>query len=460
VNKPRAKSIRFRLTASYTAVLALTFALIGIGVWFALEHSIEVTADHELRSRLTVIRNYVDGFSRDDLLHLEEEFREESLLSQAGANVRISDLYGNWIFRTPGTENWPPRKLRAADLAFEGQPKTIRIGGVPIRVLAAPVKVGAVQVGLPIDEFEEVKSGFLWLIGLGSPILLMLAALGGYWMSGRVLKPVDEISAAAGRIGAQELSARLPARGVGDELDRLSGVLNDMLARLESAFHRITEFTADASHELRTPVAVIQTTAELMQTRPRTLEEHVKAWSTVRAETERTARLIADLLTLARSDAGKADLEFRSMDLAETVRSAADEMRVMADAKGLQLFVDASEACPLSGDAEALHRAICILLDNAIKFTHPPGEIRIAAKNGGRALVVVSDTGLGIGSKDLPFIFERFYRVSKDRSRKTGGAGLGLSIARWIVEKHGGEIRVESAPGNGSTFSISLPLKE
>ncbi len=455
--KPRARSIRFRLAASYTAVLGLTFALIGVGVWIALEHSIRKTADRELRSRLADVRRYVDGFSPNDLLHIEEEFREESLLGQSAANIRIADANGKWLFRSPGTENWPLQP-EIRDWAARGKPRTIRAGRDLIRVLTARVRVGIVQIGLPIDEFEEVKDGFLWSIGLGSPLLLLLAWFGGYWMSGRALKPVDMISHAAAQISAQMLSSRLPTSGVGDELDRLSRVLNDMLTRLEVAFNRITEFTADASHELRTPVAIIQTTSELMQTRPRTVEEHIKAWSTVRAETERTSRLIADLLTLARFDVGKADLEFYPMDLSEAVRTAAEEMRVMADAKELHLFVNASAPCAMQGDADALRRATCILLDNAIKFTPASGEIRIDVKVSGRAEVSVSDTGVGIGKEDISRIFERFYRVSKDRSRKTGGIGLGLSIARLIVERHGGELRAESTLSKGSIFTMLLPV--
>ncbi len=452
--KPPVRSIRFRLAASYTAVLGLTFVLIGIGVWISLDRSINDTADRELRTRLANVRHYVDGFSADDLQHLEEEFREESLLGQASANIRISDLHGKWLFHTPGSEAWPFQTIA------EGEPKTFLVNSEPVRLLSAPVKLGAVQIGLPIRDFEEVKRGFLWWIGLGSPALLLLACLGGYWMSGRALKPVDEISKAAAQISAHELSARLPASGVGDELDRLSGVLNEMLSRLEAAFKRITEFTADASHELRTPLAVIHTTAELMQTRPRIVEEHLKSWRMVTAESERMGGLIGDLLTLARSDAGQAELEFQLVDLAEIARAAVDEMRVISEAKELRMSVAAQTPCFVRGDADALRRAICILLDNAIKFTPAGGEVRIAAHGQGDALVTVSDTGAGIAADDLPFIFERFYRASKDRSRSNGGAGLGLSIARWIITKHGGEIRVTSALGKGSTFSVVLPMAE
>ena len=401
-------------------------------------------------------RHYIDGFSPEDLSHLEEEFREESLLGQSAANIRIEDPHGARLFRTPETENWPDEMVDVSQLPITGRFRTIKVRHQTIRVLTAPVRVGVVQIGLPIDEFEEVRDGFLWLIGLGSPVLLLLAWLGGYWMSGRALKPVDEISAAAASINANKLFTRLPSSGLGDELDRLSQVLNGMLARIEAAFKRVTEFTADASHELRTPLAVIQTTAELMQIQPRSVEEHLRAWHRVSTETERTSGLISDLLTLARADAGKSDLDFGAVDIMQVVHQCEEEMRVLADGKGLSLSV-AGSAGEVRGDADALHRVICILLDNAIKYTAAPGEVRLEVIDDGQARISISDSGAGINTEDLAQIFERFYRVSKDRSRKTGGTGLGLSIARSIVERHGGEIRAESTPGKGSRFTIILP---
>lgn len=453
----RSRSIQFRLTASYTATLAVTFVMIGVGVWLALDHSIEKTADHELESRLADVRRYVDGFSADDLAHLEEEFREESLLGQAGANIRIADARGKWLFRTPDAEKWPDESMGAGHLPAGGKFTTMTFQHRVIRVLTAPVRVGVAQIGLPIDEFEEVRTGFTWLILFASPLFLLLAWLGGYWMSGRALKPVDRISQSAALISANRLDLRLPSSGTEDELDRLSCVLNSMLERLQDSFNRITEFTADASHELRTPVSVIQTTAELMQSRPRTLEEHVAGWKQVSNETERTARLITDLLTLARADAGQAAFTFEAVDITGVTQSAVNEMQVLAEDKGLSLVGPMSVAAQVRGDSDALQRLISILLDNAIKYTNAPGKVRIEVRSGRQVEIVVSDTGLGIQTNELPMIFERFYRISKDRSRKTGGTGLGLAIAKWIAEQHGGQIDVESTFGKGSTFTAVLP---
>ncbi len=452
--RPRSRSIQFRLTAAYTALLAATFAVIGVGTWLALSHSILETADRELHSRLTDLRHYFDSFTPNDLLHLEDEFKEESLLTQATANVRICDAQGHLLFQTPGAEPWPHETASGSQLPQNGRIHTIRVRHHQlIRILIAPVRVGIAEIGLPIDEFEEVKSGFLWLLALGSPSLLLLAWLGGFWMSGRALRPVLEISSAAARINAEDLAARLPGNQSGDELDQLSGVLNSMLERIESSFRRITQFTADASHELRTPIAIIQTTAELMQSRSRTEAEQTRAWNMVLTETGRTSLLIANLLTLARADAGEAALHQQPVGIAEVVRLAVDEMRVLADAKGLQVSVEETGPCVIHADADALRRAICILLDNSIKFTDAPGSINVSIQG---AKVIIADTGVGIAPEDLPLIFERFYRTSKDRSRKTGGAGLGLSIAQEIIEQHSCKIHVESKLGQGSAFTLDL----
>jgi signal transduction histidine kinase len=180
-------------------------------------------------------------------------------------------------------------------------------------------------------------------------------------------------------------------------------------------------------------------------------------------QTERMSSLIDDLLLLARADAGRSDLAFESMDLAETVREVVGEIGVLMDASGLRMSTSIPLSCPMNGDPDAVRRLLLALLDNAIKYTGAGGEvavrIRIEESPGNRAAIVeVCDTGVGIAAEDLPRIFDRFYRVSSDRSRKTGGAGLGLSIAKWLASVHGGDITVESVVGKGSTFRVALPL--
>lgn len=312
---------------------------------------------------------------------------------------------------------------------------------------------------VPADEVHDTLDEFAWTIILASPIVFVLAAAGGYVMSRRALDPVDRITQTARLINAHSLAERLPLRGVDDELERLSETLNGMFGRLEDAFRRIRQFTADASHELRTPVAIIRSTAEITRAQPRTAVEYAAALDRIVAETERTSRLIDDLLLLARADADADPAMMEPMDLAELLRDACEEGRMQADAASLQFTSELPPTCAMVGDPERLRRLFVILLDNAVKYTPTPGAVSVTMRVR-HALVDVEirDTGVGIVADDLAHIFERFYRVAVDRSRTTGGVGLGLSIAQWIAISHDGRIRAESEHGVGSVFRVTLPL--
>jgi heavy metal sensor kinase len=305
---------------------------------------------------------------------------------------------------------------------------------------------------------------FTWTALLASPLLLVIASAGGYWMSRRALAPVEQIARAAGEIEAKHLSQRLPLRGTGDELDHLSAMLNGMLVRLEGAFRHVTQFTADASHELRTPVSAIRTTAEVIRRRPRSQAEYEQALDRILAESERATALIEDLMVLARADANAEGLISETLDLAEIAGGAWADTRLLAESKDLRIPPAQLEPCTLSGDSEALRRMVLILLDNAIKYSKPAGEVRLLLTrthraNGDEARLEVRDNGVGIPPEDLPHVFERFYRASKDRSRRDGGAGLGLAIARSIAERHGGKIEVESQPAVGTVVRVFLPAR-
>jgi heavy metal sensor kinase len=377
---------------------------------------------------------------------------------------------GHWIYQSPDTKNWNLPITDSWQLPTKGRVRTIVADGKPVRVLTAPVELkpkqfGVAQIGVLVDEYYEMLDDVTWTALLASPLLLLLASAGGYWMSRRALEPVDQITRTAGEIGAHNLSERLPIRKAGDELDRLSTTLNLMFARLEAAFHQITQFTADASHELRTPVAIIRTTAELARNKPRSPEEYKKALDGILTESERTSRLIEDLLLLARADAGADNMAQEPTSLAECLRDAVAEVRVLAEHKGVGLEAAEPAECTVKGDQQAIRRLLLILLDNAIKYTPAGGKVAVHLnlENSAQrpaAVVEVRDTGVGISADDLQHIFERFYRAAKDRSRNTGGAGLGLSIARWIAEKHGGEVWAESSPETGSVFRVRLPLTD
>ncbi len=455
------QSIQFRLTAWYAAILALTFAVVGIGVWLAVRDSITRTVDKDLRSRLLAMREYLQRQAADGD-EPGEELTENAALAPAGTRFRLADTAGKWLYRSPGSEDWSDAPPDSARLPAMVKIETIVRKGKPVRVLSAPVPLGLVQIGIPIDEFTEMLDEFTWMAVLASPVLLLLASAGGYWMSRRALAPVGRIARTAGEIEAQNLSERLPVRGTGDELDHLSTTLNAMFERLEDSFRRIAQFTADASHELRTPVAIIRTTAEVIRRKPRSEREYTEALDRILAESERTTELVEDLMQLARADVNADDVAMEPVSMAELVQAAYTDARALAEAAGIALTSGEMSPCTVSGDDLALRRLLLILLDNAIKYSKPGGQVELRLglcrrENRAAARLEVQDYGIGIAPEDLPHIFERFYRASRDRSRRIDGVGLGLSIAQSIAHRHGGEIQVESHPGAGSTFRVFLP---
>ena len=278
-------------------------------------------------------------------------------------------------------------------------------------------------------------------------------------MSRRALTPVDDIIHEAQNINSKNLSKRLRVSQSGDELQRLSETLNSMLERLEAAFNRITQFTADASHELRTPLAFMRTTTEVSLRTSHDVSEYREAQLQILDELEKTSDLVEKLMLLARADAGVENLQRRRVNLADSLREACRQGRTLAEAKQVTFEEDiVKTAVIVEGDSDGLRRLFLILIDNAVKYT-PEGLITVSLMSSNEfAIVEVRDTGIGVAAADLPYIFDRFYRADKARSRELGGVGLGLSIARWEAEAHGGSIAVQSTFGKGSVFQVRLPL--
>jgi signal transduction histidine kinase len=246
-----------------------------------------------------------------------------------------------------------------------------------------------------------------------------------------------------------------------DELRRLTETLNAMLERIESSVNRITQFTADASHDLRTPLALIRTNAELALRRTRTDAEYRETLGRILESTEETTQLIEHLLTLARADAGAAQLRYEMMGLQGILERACQQASVLANAKGLTFTTelgDETGAGVVYGDSSALERLFLTILDNAVKYTPSGGQVVVRAElANSQAVVEIEDTGMGISAEELPRIFDRFYRADQARSREIRGSGLGLAIARWIAEMHKATIEAESQVGEGTRMRIRVP---
>ena len=299
---------------------------------------------------------------------------------------------------------------------------------------------------------------FRHLLLLLIPGVLIVACLGGYWLSSRALRPVDEITTVARSIGVQNLSQRIAVPRTGDELARMAQTWNDVLERLDVAVQRIRQFTSDASHELRTPLALIRATAELALRRERDPEGYRNSLRQIEHEAEHMTAITESLLTLARADSDGLGMTMQSTDLSELIHSAVQQYAALAIEKGVTLRAAATQPpVRAAADASGIRRILSILVDNALKHTPAGGTVTVsAAVDAARATLTVEDTGEGIPATALPHIFERFYRA--DPARGSGsGFGLGLSIAQAIAQAHGSAIAVSSTPGAGARFS--LPLK-
>ena len=458
-------SIGLRLTLWYLGIFALAELIFGVGMWFILRENLHDIADSALAIQVEDVRRFLQSQRSDlTLAELRQEVTEEYSSETGGDYLQILDANGNWIYRSPRLTD---RQFPAVSPSLLRKPvhQDMHLGKYPYRFVSQSIEVGGraftVQAGVSTDEEMETLERFQSYLLMFAPLLLLAAGGVGYWLSRRALSPVDTLTRAARTITGYTLSSRLEPLHTGDELQRLSDTLNEMLARIETAFNRVTEFTADASHELRTPVSLIRTEAELALRRSRGEEEYREALRHILLEAERTTSLIEELLALARADSGRQALNIQPIDLREALQEVASGWRAVANVRGLQFSERILDAeLRVLGDTDALRRLINILLDNAFKYTPVPGGVvTLSAEVRDRnAVISVHDNGTGIAEEDQERIFERFYRVDKARSRDLGGAGLGLSIARWIVQQHHGKIRVESTVGAGSIFRVELPL--
>ncbi len=296
-----------------------------------------------------------------------------------------------------------------------------------------------------------------WLVTSAAVLILGLGLLGGHWLVGRSLRPIEEISSAAAKIAAGNLGERIGARDTASELGELAQVLDTTFARLEGSFAQQARFTADAAHELRTPLAVLLTHTQNALAVPCGSDEHQEAFAACQRAAQRMRALIESLLWLARLDSGDQTLKKVRFNLADRVADCVALLRPLAEKSAITVRTNLAPA-ECTGDPGQIDQVIINLLTNAIDHNFEKGEVRVATLAGlNGATLAVADNGPGIASDHLPHIFDRFYRADESRSRSSGGAGLGLAIAKAIVEAHGGSLRAESEPGHGAIFTASFP---
>jgi heavy metal sensor kinase len=356
----------------------------------------------------------------------------------------------------PPSLPWPSTAARRSD-------RTIKDQLLMIAVTVVQTESGRylIELGNSYAPIAALQQRLLVLLGLMLPILVVCAAGGGYLLVSWALRPVDQMSRRAEQMSVRNLEARLPVLPTGDALQRLSIALNRMLSRLHESVQTSRRFLADASHELRTPLTVIKGELQEIVAAQWVHGELRERIGSVLEEVARLEHLVSGLLALSRLDAGEASQEWVDVDLGELAASTAEQMRLMAEDRGIQLRVEGLEPLLVRGDRSRLKQIVVNLLDNAIRFTPRGGSVCLrSVQDGSWCSLEIHDTGIGIPTAALPRVFDRFYRVDEARSRDDGGAGLGLSIAKSIASAHGAILEVDSQPGRGSCFGLRLHRRE
>jgi two-component system heavy metal sensor histidine kinase CusS len=455
-------TIRARLTILYFVVLAASFFAFFWICDFGFQRSIETTVNDASRGNLESIRKVIETSVPQGMPKVQKELAELSSLWANGAIFEVASGDGEWLFRSPRflSPQFALPTIPSTGVSFLTTNLELRQYRIARERVRIDGKTFLIDAAVPTEPFDQALDNFRLIEKEFLPLLVILASLLGYWLGGRALAPVNRIIQSAKEVGVQSLSRRLELPRAKDELQRLTETLNAMLERIESSVKRITQFTADASHDLRTPLSLIRTNAELALRRPRTESEYRATLNRILAASEESVQLIEHLLTLARADAGATQLNLELAPLLPVLQDACQQARLWAQAKGLD-FQDSlpTEPLTLRMDACAMERLLLTLLDNAVKYSPAGGKVSLHAySDESQAIVEIADSGIGIDDSDLPHIFDRFYRADQARSREVPGSGLGLAIARWIADGHKATIEVESSLGNGALFRVRVPL--
>jgi heavy metal sensor kinase len=459
-------TVRTRLTVWYTAVLFAILVVMSAASYSLLRWTLIKDLDSSLLTVGDVVGDM--GYAQDDGLTASAEQTVRQVLGPEVYDkfFRLIDPQGNPLGGSyPRGDTLPLSAFARANAARGHRTfETVRLaGGERARLLTLPViqdaqLVELVQVGISLQHAHQTLQRYLETLLVLVPLGLLLAAAGGAFTARAALAPLDAISLTARRITAEDLSRRLATRGTGDELDRLADTLNDMLVRLEAAFAEIRRFTADAAHELRTPLTALKGGLEVALRSRRTADEYGEVLRSSLEDVERLIRLAEDLLLLTRASAG-GSLKPARVELEPLVLDVLDIGLRLGHASSVTVGLAGTAGAAVSGDAMALRRALLNLVENAVKYTAAGGRVELSLRTvGSEALVAVRDTGVGILPADVARIFDPFVRLDAARARDTGGAGLGLAIAQSVITAHGGRLEAESVPGEGSVFTIRLPL--
>ncbi len=450
----RLKTIRFRFAFWTSSLLFLTLCIFGVFVYGSMQSGLYSALDYSLMANADQIAAGLN--IENGQLHLPDnlvETQENTDLRGRGFTLRVLTPQGKLI-QSNGPYHDLPLSSNGSFLTY-----SLPNGGAPIRIYTQYVMdnnrlIAIVQVAQSIADIQITLRKLLLSLLISTPILMIIAAVSGYFLAARALTPIDEIISTARRISAEDLSQRLDLAVTDDEVGRLVSTLNEMFARLDDSFQRERQFTNDASHELRTPLAAMQAILSVIRSRRRTSEEYEQALDDLSEETERLHTLVENLLRLARGNK-RTSPPFAKVNLSQLIQDVVDSLRPLAEQKNLTITSILQDNLVMMGDSDELVRLLVNLMDNAIKYTEKGFIIVNAIEQDKEIIIKVRDSGVGIEEAHLAHIFDRFYQV--DRARSGRGAGLGLAIAKEIVRLHSGTIKVESQKEIGTTFTIIFP---
>jgi heavy metal sensor kinase len=452
--------ISLRLTFWFSAIFLSGFIAFGIVMWLDLAYSLSHGRDRTLArraGRLVDLLNASADVSDDRRVDRFVDFAEAT---PEGNLIHLFDSNGRRVLPKnpkPPDFPWPP----ASQKIRERYHNVVYVGR-HFRVFVDSVRMGTrtfcILVAGQLEDNRSLLTRFSIALLASIPALMIISALGKYLLSRNVLRPIDRLTTAVQSISICNLSGRLPIGKTGDELQRLAVTCNGMLSRLEDSVSRIQRFTADASHELRSPISFVRMVAEVALRNPQIDAESRAAFDEILAESVDASRLLEDMLVLARADSHQNQLRFEAVDLADVLDEVRERTKALAEAKNQRLTIERYGSAPVIGDRLSLRRLLWTLVDNAVKYTPVGGHIELSLKkNGSEAHVIVRDSGIGIPHEMLPCIFNRFFRADPSRTQMDG-AGLGLAIAKWIADIHNAVIAVESAEGRDTTFRVVFPV--
>jgi heavy metal sensor kinase len=479
----RPRSLRAQLALWHGVLLALTLLLLAAFTYLLLREYLNHSADAALtefaettgKDIAAVVYHYRTLHPGQTLApDAERRFIDTNDLQSWGRYVQVIDADGHAVAFSDAlrTNKLPVPSETLLASRTTGKPvfdTVTTLGQYPVRMVTLPVQLGnrvpyLVQVGASVEGVEGALQRALTLLVVLTPAIFLIALMGGWALVGHSLRPVDEMTQAALRIESRRLDMRIAPPRSDNEIGRLAAALNEMIARLDRSFQQIERFTADASHELKTPLTAIRGEAEVALMSEQTPATRATLQSIV-AETERLSSIVNNLLLLSRADADQVRLNHEPVALQEIVLTTFETLERLARRKNIVLDFAEMEEVTIHGDALWLQQLFTNLIHNAIHYTPEGGSVTLSLTTTmlgepptSCACFAVADTGPGIPAEHLPFLFDRFYRVDSGRSREQGGSGLGLNIARWVAESHGGKITISSTVGQGTVFTVLLPV--